>query len=408
VKYVHYISLILKLVNSAFFQSQPPTSSAQHPSTSSSTNQPQQLTHEAQHPVTQQQQQQQQQQHTAATQPQHLTAQHQHVVPQPNHHQQQPQGHQASLFNSRVGPSAQNSSPFVHPGSTTQFPNGSRLPHPNNQTEHTISRGQNEQYTMQPTSMHYQTQSHYSSSNFPHPIHTLHNAHHTPNVLTSTPTAQTSLTPSVHPSLSTSNVYVTSSPAVVQGSSTVSTTSNIPPSLVNFQVDPDTGLPLSIINLQNGGMLKSTPVPQPVSENIDSRDTPSGMLLTSRDPVLSAGPFMSESSTSNTPTQPLTVNVSSSASPPLISPSLMSPGLLSPTRQYSLLSPSELKKSSQLGAGLNGLGSVKLSLLLDPTALPQPPALPQLPCPVEKLSPPTPSIRVSTCIRVVFLYRIYS
>ena len=318
-----------------------------------------------------------------------------------------------------MGPSSQNNSPFLHPGTTTQFPNGStRLPHTNNQTDPINSRGQNEQFAMQPTSLHFQTQSrgnttdlhsmqHYSSSSFPHPIHTLSisNAQHTPNGFTSTPTAQTSLTPSAHSSLPTSNVYSTSSPAIVQSSPTVTTTSNIPPSLVNFQVDPDTGLPLSIINLQNGGMLKSTPVPQPVSENIESQDTPSGMLLTSRDPVLSAGPFMSEPSTSNTPTQPLTVNVSvsSSASPPLISPSLMSPGLLSPTRQYSLLSPSELKKSSQLGTGLNGLGSVKLSLLLDPGALPQPPPLPQLPCPVEKLSPPTPSIRVSTCISTTFL-----
>jgi hypothetical protein len=179
---------------------------------------------------------------------------------------------------------------------------------------------------------------------------------------------------------------------------------------VNFQVDPDTGLPLSIINLQNGGMLRSTPtpVPRPVSEGIETQDTLSGMLITSRDPVLSAGPLMSEPSTSNTPTQPLTVHVStlssvSVSSPPLISPSLMSPGLLSPTRHYSLLSPSELKKSSQQGTGLSGLGSVKVSLLLEPGALPQPPTLPQHPCPVEKLSPPTPSIRVSTCISVVFV-----
>lgn len=155
--------------------------------------------------------------------------------------------------------------------------------------------------------------------------------------------------------------------------------------------------------------MKATRIPHPVSDIIETQDTLSGMLLTSRDPVLSAGPFLSEASTSNTPTQTLTVNVSSSAtvsvgSPPLISPSLMSPGLLSPSKNFSFLSPSELKKNNQNGAGLSGLGSVKVSLLLEPGALPQPPALPQHPCPVEKLSPPTPSFCVSTSFSFVFLF----
>ncbi|CAB3996534.1 lysine-specific demethylase 6A isoform X6, partial [Paramuricea clavata] len=409
-------------------QQHPTAPQQQHPTT------PQQQ--QQQHPAAPQQQQhvitQQQQQQHVTTQQQHVTTQHQHVLPHLNqnpqlqpskytsHHPQQRQVHQHPLFNSHVGASSQSSSPFLHPASTTHFPNGStRLPPTSSQTDPVTSRGRNEQYAVQPTNMHYQTQSHgnttdlhtmqhhHAAGNFPHPVHTLSisNSHHTPSGFTSTPTVQTFLTPStsMHSNLPTSHVSSTVSPAVVQRSSTVTTTSNIPPSLVDFQVDPDTGLPLSIINLQNGGMLRSTPtpVPRPVSEGIETQDTLSGMLITSRDPVLSAGPLMSEPSTSNTPTQPLTVNVStlssvSVSSPPLISPSLMSPGLSSPTRHYSLLSPSELKKSSQQGTGLSGLGSVKVSLLLEPGALPQPPTLPQHPCPVEKLSPPTPSIRVET------------
>ena len=316
------------------------------------------------------------------------------------------------MYNPQGGVSSQNNPSFLHPASTSQFTNGSiRLPHTSNQTVPITSCGGTEQYPIQPNNMHYPTQNHGNTidihtilptSNFPNPFHSLSNSPLTSSGLTSTPLTQTSLTQSTSLHSTSHGSSTPSTPAVVQTSSTVTTTSNIPPSLVNFQIDPDTGLPLSIINLQNGCMLKSTPtptpVPQPVSESIETQDTPSGMLLTSRDPVLSAGPLMNEPSTSNT--QPLTVNVSSSSSviassPPLISPSLMSPGLLSPTRHYSLLSPSELKKTNQQGTGLSGLGSVKVSLLLEPGALPQPPPLPQLPCPVEKLSPPTPSIRVS-------------
>ena len=187
------------------------------------------------------------------------------------------------------------------------------------------------------------------------------------------------------------------------------TSSNIPASLANFQIDPQTGMPLSIINSQSCAMLKSSSIVAnssshcTVSESFENLNNPSGMLLTSRDPVLSAVPLISESSTPNTSSQPLTVNVSSTpamsiSSTPLLSPSLMSSGLLSPSRQYSLLSPSELKNSCQLGSGLSGLGSLKVSLLLEPGALPQPPDPPSPPCPAEKLSPPTPSICVSIFI----------
>ena len=396
-------------------QSQQQSPPVQHAPTPSTTHPTQQLPLEPQDPLTQQQPPAQQQQQSATSQ--------QHIPSQSN--QQQRQQHQHPLFNPLVGAPSDSNSPFVHPASTAQFSTGSRrLPHTSNPTDPGTSRGRNEQFSMQPANMHYQTQphsnttdlhtmQHHQSANFLHPMHTLtgSNSHHVPSGFTSTPSAQTSLTSStctsLHSNLATSHVSSTTSPGVVQSSSTVTTTSNIPPSLVNFQVDPDTGLPLSIINLQNGGMLKSTPtptpVPQPVSESIEIQYTPSSMLLTSRDPVLSAGPLMSEP-TSNASTQPLTVSVPTSSSsntissPPLISPTLMSPGLLSPTRHYSLLSPSELKKSSQHGTGLSGLGSVKVSLLLEPGALPQPPTLPQPPCPVEKLSPPTPSIRVSTRI----------
>ncbi|XP_028401681.1 lysine-specific demethylase 6A-like isoform X3 [Dendronephthya gigantea] len=397
----------------------------QHSSAPSTSQQAQQLTLQAQQQqgTQQQQQQQQQQQHPTVSQQQqaHPAVQHQLALsqpnqqPQPNQHpqiqqtvytsnHQQQQSHQHPSFN--MGGVPQSTSPFLHPASTVQFQNGSsRLPSTSNQTPPVTSRCRNEQYTMPPISMHYQSHANttdlqHPMQNFSHPVHTLPVSSTQSRNFTSAP-QQTPLPLNTSMQSNFTTSQASSAPPIVQSSSTVTTASNIPPSLVNFQVDPDTGLPLSIINLQNGGMLKSTPtppVPQPVSESIA---TPSGMLLTSRDPVLSSGPLMSEPAISNTPTQPLSVNVLTSStasvsSPPLISPSLMSPGLLSPSRHYSLLSPSELKKTSQQGTGLSALGSVKVSLLLEPGALPQPPALPQTPCPREKLSPPTPSIRVET------------
>lgn len=219
---------------------------------------------------------------------------------------------------------------------------------------------------------------------------------------------------SIHGASSTTHSNLTSSsplsasltsPGIQSPGIGIPSSCSIPVSLANFQIDPQTGMPLSIINSQNCATLKSNSnqsnVPQPDSESFESRSKPSGMLLTSRDPVLSAVPLASETFTTNLPSQPLTVSVSTTSSmsvssPPLLSPSLMSPGLLSPSRHFSLLSPSELRKSSQLGSGLSGLGSVKVSLLLEPGAFPQPPDLPTPPCPIEKLSPPTPSICVST------------
>ena len=250
------------------------------------------------------------------------------------------------------------------------------------------------------------TYQHLSSSHFQTSAPSLGDSSSTPGLtstagLSSTITCSPTNNHNQYTSSQPLSATLTNSPAMPANNSQNIATP-IPASLVNFQIDPQTGMPLSIINSQNCAMLKSnttvTTAPNASTDNFENK--PSGMLLTSRDPVLSAVPIVSESPISTPPSQPLTVTVPptsslSVSSPPLLSPSLMSPGLLSPSRHYSLLSPSELRKTSQQGTGLSGLGSVKVSLLREPAALPQPPDPPQPPCPVEKLSPPTPSIRVS-------------
>lgn len=320
---------------------------------------------------------------------------------------------QNPVFNT-VSQSSQNNSPFLHPADATRLSHGiSRQPQTTNDQTATVSfQNRSEPITAVQGSVMYhqlpslsqsssnQHQQHQTTTNLcqtSHAISNISNSHQTPIISTSVHN------PLISSSSLHSSLHVTSaSPSITSLSSSIQ---SVPPSLANFQIDPDTGLPLSIINLQNSGMLKTTPTPSlRQSTVIDHDNISSGMLLSSRDPVLSASPFISEP-TCNTPTQPLTVNVSTvtsvpagaastGGSPPLISPTVMSSGLLSPTR-HSLLSPSEVKKTSQQGVGFSGLGSLKVSLLLEPGSLPQPPPLPQPSCPVEKLSPPTPSIRVS-------------
>eukprot|EP00794_Sanderia_malayensis_P011278 gene11278-12458_t len=81
--------------------------------------------------------------------------------------------------------------------------------------------------------------------------------------------------------------------------------------------------------------------------------------------------------------QPLSI-----ANPSLLSPGVMSPNLLSPQQQ--LVSPNTPK------GGMNGFKTPKITLLMDHKDVPKPASPPHPPLPVDKLSPPTPSITIES------------
>jgi histone demethylase len=77
---------------------------------------------------------------------------------------------------------------------------------------------------------------------------------------------------------------------------------------------------------------------------------------------------------------------------------------MSPSMSIAMASPSTSKSPLTTGIGPSGFQVPKVSLLFDPMAIPCPPKQPYPPLPTDKLSPPTPSINVSTnfCIFVGF------
>ncbi|XP_065055589.1 lysine-specific demethylase 6A-like isoform X2 [Rhopilema esculentum] len=85
--------------------------------------------------------------------------------------------------------------------------------------------------------------------------------------------------------------------------------------------------------------------------------------------------------------QPLSITNPSNV---LLSPGVVSPNLLSPHQP--LLSPNTPK----IGANTNGFKIPKISLLFNPKEVPRAPPPPQPQLPIEKLSPPTPSITVES------------
>ena len=89
--------------------------------------------------------------------------------------------------------------------------------------------------------------------------------------------------------------------------------------------------------------------------------------------------------------QPLTINNPQNS---LLSPGIVSPNLLSP--HQALMSPNTPK----IGANANGFKVPKMSLLYDPREVPKAPPAPKPDLPIDKLSPPTPSITVSKRIVV--------
>ena len=84
--------------------------------------------------------------------------------------------------------------------------------------------------------------------------------------------------------------------------------------------------------------------------------------------------------------QPLSINNPQNS---LLSPGIVSPNLLSP--HQALMSPNTPK----IGANANGFKVPKMSLLYDPREVPKAPPAPKPDLPIDKLSPPTPSITVS-------------
>ena len=91
--------------------------------------------------------------------------------------------------------------------------------------------------------------------------------------------------------------------------------------------------------------------------------------------------------------QPLSI---ANPSGSLLSPGMLSPNLLSP--HQSQVSPA----SHKLGGHVNGFKTPKISLLLDPKEVPRPPSAPVPPLPVDKLTPPTPSITVGLATFFLF------
>lgn len=113
-------------------------------------------------------------------------------------------------------------------------------------------------------------------------------------------------------------------------------------------------------------------------------------------------PFHTTASFSPSITQPLSIINPTCLSPSsglqaaqsAFSPSLIPTDLLSPSKQLTVVSPLSSKSPFSLSSASDNLTVPKLNLLLDSSAMPHPPPVPDPPLPTDRLSPQTPSICV--------------